>query len=463
MKGQISRAFKKENISRFYMGPIYPAVIAAIVTLGSITGTEIFLNFIHTALLVGALSVCNSIRPLIISLCTYVYQISLENSPFYPNYSDYYVTSWRLPALIVVALLIASALVFFVVKNKIYKKISFKKTPFLISLLCLSAAFMLNGAFSPSWNMKNLILGASQTLIYLVLFVVIYHGFSDEEGTEDLAKYFAYISMLIALIISAELIHLYLSSDSVIVDGAINKVGVALGWGIWNLVGVSASVLIPMIFYGMAKNRYPWLYFSVAALTWIASVMTMSRNALVFSTLTFVACVLIFCFVGENKRIFRIITAIGALAALILAVALWDKIQALFADFFDRGLSDNGRFNLWGEAFDNFLASPVFGAGFYGFDVETAVFGPLPKMAHNTVLQLLSATGIVGFSAYVYYRIQTVIPFVKKPTLAKTMLGISILVLLAESLLDNFIFNFYPMFYATVALAIANRVANEKA
>jgi O-antigen ligase len=100
------------------------------------------------------------------------------------------------------------------------------------------------------------------------------------------------------------------------------------------------------------------------------------------------------------------------------------------------------------------LDSPLFGGGFYGFDVETDVFGPLAKQAHNTVLQLLSAIGVVGFLAYFYYRYKTALYIFKKRSLSKTLMAISIGVFLFSSLLDNFVFNVYPVFYYTVALVI---------
>ncbi len=454
MKDRILKTLNKEKISAFYKGPVYPALIAVIVALGSITGTEVFLSLINCALVIVALAFCDTLRPIIINLCTFVYQISVEKSPFYPSYSNYYTSGWRLPVLIVVAVIIVLFFVYFIVKNSLYKDISVRKTPFLLPLLILSAALLLNGLFSEIWTYKNLIYAVAQIISFLVVFLLLYQGLK-RESAEELGSYFAYISMLMALIISAEVFHLYLTSDSIFVDGSINKVGVALGWGIWNLVGVSAVVLIPMNFYGMTKNKYPWLYFSTATLIWLVSILSMSRNALIFGTLTYAACVLIFSFVGEKKKIFRIIIFLGIAFAAIFAVAFFDKIYSLFKDFFDRGLSDNGRFALWRAAFENFLEAPIFGKGFYGFNTAVDTFGALPESAHNTVLQLLSAGGAVALLAYGFYRYKTVLPFIKKPSLLKTMLGISILALLFGSLLDNFIFDIYPTFYATAALVIA--------
>ena len=464
MIAAIKKHITPDSIEAFYMSDKYPILICLLTAVGSISGIEFYLGILHTLLIFGALLFSKSIRPVVISLLTYVMQLSVFHSPFYPNYSDYYYTGWRLPTFIGIVALTASGFVIFVIKNKLYKKLSIKKTPLLLPLLCLSAAFLLNGAFSGSWQISDAVFGFANVAVYLFVFLIIYYGFSDEESSDELSKYFAYVSMLIALVISAELIAHFITADNIFIDGSINKVAVALGWGIWNLVGVSLSVLIPVIFYGMHVNKYPWLYFAVATLAYIMAVLTMSRNALVFATLAYVACVIISSFVGKNKRVFRIIAAIGSACTVILAIVLWDKIYAVLGDYFSRGFSDNGRFALWRAALDNFLEAPVFGKGFYGLTVDDSMltsFGPLAKQAHNTVFQLLSATGAFGLISYAYYRYESIKPLFKRPTLKKCMPAMSIAVLLLGSLLDNFIFNIYPMFHYTVALVIIHKASSE--
>ncbi len=460
MTERIKKYITPASLRSFYMGNVYPIFISALVLLGSITGLEMYLGVIHVAFIFGAFILCDSIKPILISLLTFVMQLSVGHSPFYPNYSDYYYTGWRLVVFIGIVAVVLSGFVIFTVKNKIYKRVSLRNSPLLLPLAALAFAFLMNGAFSGKWTFGSLVFGFANLVVWCILFLLFYHGFSEDESAGSLASYFAYISVFISAVISAELIVHFITADNIFVNGSINKVAVALGWGIWNLVGVSLSVLIPVLFYGMHKNKYPWLYFASATLTYIMAVLTMSRNALVFASLAYIACVIVSCFAGKQKRTFRIITAVGIAATLILSVVLFDKIYALLGDYFERGLSDNGRFVLWRAAFENFKDAPIFGSGFYGFDVETDVFGPLAKQAHNTVLQLLSATGIIGIAAYIYYRAITVKEIIKKPSLLKTMMAISMAVLVLGSLLDNFVFNIYPMFYYNMALIIickANR------
>ena len=166
------------------------------------------------------------------------------------------------------------------------------------------------------------------------------------------------------------------------------------------------------------------------------------------------------CFLGARKKLFRITSVSLVGIGLAGAMLLWNKISSLLSDVLERGFSDNGRYELWWQGIKNFLSSPIFGKGFFGYgqtDVfEVAAF--IPTMAHSTTVQLLSAMGIVGFLAYAYYRVKSLTPFIKKPTLEKCALLAPVLVTLGMSLLDNFIFYLYTAFYSLIALAIAFRV-----
>lgn len=357
---------------------------------------------------------------------------------------------------------------YFFFKNRLYRNFNLKTDSLLLPVIILCAAFLLNGVFSGQWTPMGFLFSLAQTVVYGFIFMLFRYGFTEEEKNTDIMKYFSYISALMAGVIIIQLAVLFVTSDNIFVDGAINKEGVVLGWGIWNLIGACLAMLIPMHFYGAMTSKHSWAYFLVATLTWLAAVLTMSRNALIFATLAYAVCVIIACFKGNYKKVYRIILAIGVLGAAALVVVFWSKIQALLGDYFARGFDSNGRYELWGIAWKNFLDYPVFGIGFYGFEsvhqLESGSFahmGPMPTMAHNTLFELLSATGIVGTLAYGYYRVKSIVPVFKKPSLMKTMLAISIATTLLGSLLDNFAFNIYPMYFSMATLALLHRPTPE--
>lgn len=458
-------------IRAVYMSDAYPLFICALAAIGSITGLAFYFAIFHTVLIFIGLLLCDSIRPTVVSLLTFVLQLSAKHAPCFPIYSEYYYTGWRLPVFIWICLSVFAGAVVFIIKNKIYKKISFKDTPMLLSLILLGSAFMLNGAFSDKWIRGDLIFGFSNMVVYTLVFILIYHGFTKQEDSRELARYFSYVAMLIGFVIISELAALYLMNDSVIINGEINKDAIVLGWGIHNLVGVSLSVLIPIIFYGFHHNKCSWLYFTAATFVYLATFLTMSRNALLFASIAYAACVIISCFKGKNKKAMRVLTAAGIMAIGAVALLAWDKVSSIFDVLFERGFAALGRVELWQGAINSFLDNPVFGGGFYTFNVDSSVFpenfnpdvfGPLAIQAHNTFLQLLSATGIVGLVAYLYYRFKSLVPVFKRPTMMKTLMAMSIGALLLGSMLDNFLFNVYPTFLYTVELVIIHKASREE-
>ena len=109
-------------IRAFYMGRLYPIVVCTLVLLGSLTGLEMYFNFLVAGLFASSLFICTSTRPMIVSLCTYIFQLSTKNSPSLINNSDYLYTGWRIWALGVTVLSIVAAIIYFFFKNKLYKK-----------------------------------------------------------------------------------------------------------------------------------------------------------------------------------------------------------------------------------------------------------------------------------------------------------------------------------------------------
>ena len=97
----------KDALSAFYMGKTYPLIIALLTAIGSITNLELYFALVHVAFIVGAFLISKSIRPIFISLITFVMQISVDHAPAYPAHSKYYYTGWRLPVSILIVAAVA--------------------------------------------------------------------------------------------------------------------------------------------------------------------------------------------------------------------------------------------------------------------------------------------------------------------------------------------------------------------
>jgi O-antigen ligase len=188
---------------------------------------------------------------------------------------------------------------------------------------------------------------------------------------------------------------------------------------------------------------------------------------MLFGTLYFVFCFIFCAFFGDRKKqMGRIILVISVFVA-VFAVIFREQIISVVQLYLDRGMGNNGRYPLWERAFESFLESPVFGKGFYSLDLTTPnsfdklSFDLVPDFAHNTIFELLGATGIVGFVAYSIYRVSTLVIAFRKPTAERIMLVMTALYIAFASLLDNFVFQiFSPVFY-TVTMVMAVLIYEE--
>ena len=455
----ISEFLKKIVISPlngFFMGMWYPIFICVLVLIGHVYAAEMVTNTIIILSTVLSLLICPSIRPVVPVACNYLFQLSLENSPALPNYSDYCFSGWRLPLVVGLFVLVALAFVYFAIKHKIFSGIHLLRTPLLLPLLLLSSAFILEGVFSSEWNGSSLAYGAIQAFTFMFFFVFFLFGLRSEKSGE-MAEYIAYVSALTVFVLLGELINCFLTTEKIIINGEIQKWKILFGWGVSNSMGVAICMLIPACFVGVIRTRgvRSFAYFLVSLVAFAGAVLTMSRNAMLFGSLFLIVCVIFACFVGKYKCFYRVLFVIGAIASVWALVYYRDVIPGELESF----LYDNGRWALWKLGIDKFLSAPIFGTGFYSFEFPDdplyfvgASF--LPSFVHQTIIQLLASMGIFGLGAYLYYRASTVICAIRRPSATKLMLLLSALVMPVMSLIDTFIFNFWPVIHYSMVLAV---------
>ena len=466
-----SKAFRESlekhrpALSAFFEGRLYPFFVAAAVLIGHITALELLFGAALLLAAAAALALCDTAKPFIPTLLSFVYIVTLKHTPGVPSWSDYYTELYVLIPIGICFALLAAALVYFIIKN-VLPKFRASTAPMLLPISVLCAAFLLGGAFSPGWKIASLIFALGEVAVFFLLFYLFYYGLSKESCSE-LLDYITYTALLIAMVLVGEVAFLFATSDTLISEsGSIVKEQVLFGWGAWNPMGFALAVIIPLLIRGAAVCRYRLVYLAAAVIVWGCAVITMSRNALIFATLGLGASILIAAIFSPRgkRRLFVWVIAIGIAAAALCGIIFFDKIAEIFADVINRGFDDNGRYELWMNSWENFKSSPIFGKGFFDWgemDVfESASF--VPTMSHNTLFQLLSCMGAVGTLAYAYYRVSTLAPFVKKFSFDKAMILLPILITLGMSLLDNFIFYIYTAFLYTVLLAIAFKMKDSE-
>lgn len=455
---------------RFFDGPVYPAVVCVLALVGYVTNLEVYFNIAIMLMLATGILLTNSIRPLITPLLVLLFQVTPKHSPAVnTNHelgSNYYFRLENLiPTGVAFSIAIAAIVIFFVrlCKNV---KIKIAGLPFFVPSVILALAFALGGAFSREYIIDNLGFAAVEILGFFLIFYLFYVGFVGE-SPKGILKYFVYVNAFIAILLVLETVWVYYTGEVVnpmLEEQAQSLKGqVYYGWGLSTTAGQAMTITLPLLFYGAMKSRAWPFYITVAVLTLSSVIFTLSRGAILISVLAVIVSVLIGCFAGGNKKPFKMLLPAGLIVLVVLAVISFDTIETVFSTLFEIGISDSGRFNLWGQGFDAFLRAPIFGEGFWSFytTITYLRFDVFPPMLHNTLMEILGAMGLFGIVAYTVYRVATVRTFFRAPSLGKTMLGIAILTLLLQSLFDNFIFYVQPMFYYSVALAIAVKLTEQ--
>ncbi len=452
---------KKEALRAYYESKTYILFVAFLVLFGHTTisfggralmgGYQgIFALTLLVATVVLGAFVCNDARYLIMPVISVFYMITVEHTPNVPSFSSFLFEPFHLGWIIALTVIFLASVVYFVITNRNYTKPIPIKSPLFISLLIFCGAMLLNGVFSPYVSVSNLVFGASflgtMPLLYLLFACYV-------RMTEKTFDYFMTCLMALGLLLCAQLLLAYVTGPVRFENGSVVKESVVLGWGIWTAIGGIMVFLLPATFYFAHSHKHGWIYYGLGLLELFCIFLTQSRGALLFGGLVFGVSILVLCLSGENRKLNRILTFSILGIGMIGGMVLWSKLSSLLQNYLTYGFGDNGRFEKWRLGWQSFLSAPAFGVGFYSdFAYQDFEKGIYPYFYHNTLIQFLASTGIVGTLAYLYHRLQTLLLVIRRPNPKKTFLGICLLGLLSFSLLDVIFFNTYPMLIYTPIL-----------
>lgn len=153
---------------------------------------------------------------------------------------------------------------------------------------------------------------------------------------------------------------------------------------------------MPAAFYYAKKN---YIFSFVGVLFFAVMVFTNSISAMVCGALLLFLCLIYLAKNRPDKRVLTVvITALLIFSAVAVFVWLATQNGGLLAWFTEE---ENGRLQYAREAWENFLAAPLFGAGIGYPGDGTSTFMTIQWM-HNFFFQILGSMGIVGILAYGY-------------------------------------------------------------
>ncbi|MDE6557740.1 MAG: O-antigen ligase family protein [Clostridia bacterium] len=456
--------FLRRALSSYY----FPLVTAAVAILGYYTGVELltiwYLAICGTAILIC----CKDVSPII---CVFLFVnviISLQHCPLEPIDSQYLSQPAIAGQIIAAICLICVAIVYRFVLSLVKRQ--FRITPMFWGLLGFSLALTFGGIFYSHYSIMSLIFGFGLGAVFLCVYVFMCANLQlNDVAFKKIAFYFLIWFAVVAL----ELIVAYFITDGLIVNGKVERTKLMFGWGTYNNTGVFLTLTIPAWFY-FARKCDKWsVAFIIGGLFNLAMCfLSMARQGMLMGVIIFIACCVWLLVRDKGKK--RLINAcvMGGLLLVILIVgaAMHDKVGQFFSSLLAGLKTGNGRTRLWQQAMDNFLNHPLLGIGFYDpCALEVYPGGSLPQvgyfagdnlstsdpyMCHNTIFQILSASGLVGLVAYVVHRMHTVFSYIDNPTDERTFIALTVAGLLLLSLLGNHIFSVLPTLIYSALIAM---------
>lgn len=433
------KAFSAECCSPFLI-----AFWCVLTFLSSAFGLELF--YYTFACLVSAviLLFCKNLLPLVTIFSCFYFSPSMRNNPgrnsesvFFPEHGLYYI--------IFLILLLVALFVYRLTSDIRHGLIRPKKPKLSVGFLLLGIVFMAGGIGYDDYTGMTLLFGFLE-IASLCIFYFFFALCLDWESVPS--DYIFRLCAFLGLNVGMQTMFVY-AFDAILVDGAILRSGIYVGWGHYNNIGAAIAMLLPAPIYLSAQRKQGVLWYLFACYLLAMLFLTRSRTSIAVGCAIFVlaSVAMFFCAKGGtrvcNLGIFVVLLGIGMTMLFkedSFLRRMWDDLL----DFPEEGAS---RIEIYERGIALFREYPLFGTGFYSCDMGRWGSGQdslIPARWHSTYVQLLASCGAVGLCAYLFHRVETLIMFFKKPSKRKIFLAFSILALLAASLLDCHFFNLGP-------------------
>lgn len=341
------------------------------------------------------------------------------------------------------AVVIVAALLFHMIYYR--KKIRFGKMFLPQALVALALLLGGLGTISIEYYLGtlalNLLLGIGILLMYFLFY--LYRG--SKEG-QDTSKYFSKMLSWAGIIVSLQILtYIFRSNQSITF---LSSEFMDLGWGIDNNAATLLLITAPLTLYLATRkdSLRPSLYVLSSSIQYLAIILTFSRGGILFGFISFIiSTIFLFKNSARKKEVLVtgcIILLIGALVVVFKAPSIAELIRG----FTFQGTGDNGRFDLYKEAWDSFISHPIFGVGLgyqgSNYEIRSISF----YFFHSTLFQIIACTGLFGLLAYSYLyfrRYQIVLKNLSKTSFALFSL-IAMLGFEAYSMIDTGTFVPFP-------------------
>ncbi|WP_411338002.1 O-antigen ligase family protein [Ruminococcus gauvreauii] len=259
---------------------------------------------------------------------------------------------------------------------------------FVIVLICVSTIISTFLSDVVSWSMT-----ANSFLIFVLLYILLTVGKFNNEEIKSVLKFYAYITLFLALWILINLIfsrNLTNGRVSITFLGVLKDANYLSAYMTFGFFYFLVALLL-----GSKKKKYI-LY---SGLIFVAIFMTGSRGGLVAMLAGLSVVIIKFIFLkGVNGR--SIITSIGIVLCIFIAY-IGLKETTLFSRMSDvDGYTENIRLTIWGYAIEGFLRRPWIGSGIQSGTYFSQLH--VRWYTHSCFVDLITSVGIIGGALYIW-------------------------------------------------------------
>ncbi len=457
----LTKIFNKQNLKKiedFFNSYYYPAFLFVAVLLTHTLALDLLGLILTISCFIITTLICEDLRPAVPFILMFPYVVSTQNSPGYGT-SEYYSNPFVIYTIVALGVLLVLSIAIRVIVRKEYKSFfDFKNKKLLLGFLLLIPCYLLAGIFSGFLDFNSIFISIVMICLQPIIYIIFSSGIHSKE---DNILYLARVSAMALILMCLEIAFVYALKYEIgtPLDNAW-KGNIIVGSVVSNSAGEFIVILMPFLFYLAYKEKHGFIYYIIAALSVIAIYFTLSRASLLFGVPTFILGSILLCFKGNNKKLYRALSLAYLIILIALVIALYKLgyAEKLFKFFEDAGFSNRGRFKIWSYLLEQFKSFPIFGVGFSAY-MQSNPYVPqiYQGLAHNTLIQFVCSTGIVGTLLFGYHAFEAVKTLFTKITFRRLFLIASIALFLLISLLDQIYFfpNFTVIF--TLFLTFAEK------
>ena len=454
-------------LNRFYRSNFYILFIGLLTVLSEIFGWELPVYYLYVILGgVIPLFFCEDMISIIAPFSFGYFTVSLKHQNVNEGVGvtlftpEFIIHLWILIALIALCFITR-----FIFDYKKGKRIHASKN--MLGFLILALTFIPGGLFTEKYGIHSVLFGLGVVASFAIPYFSAYFLVDFEKEKKD---YFARVLVGAGFVLIAEVLFAYFSHFDAILDGTFSGEMVRTGWGVKNNVGAMMVFTLPAPIYLALKHKRPFFYLGLNLLFFLSTMICQSRNAALVAMIGEVI-LLVYFFIKTKYRLLSLVTILFFVLLFVACAFLFSNLVSKMFDSliwtlqnFSIEILASGRFDVYQCALDNFKTSPIFGTSFIeepvgiGAPPDYFLTDIIPARYHDTYLQLLSSTGIIGLIGYLYHRYVTLVPFFQHKTSEKWLYFFEILVMIGVSVFDCHFFNIGPGIIYGLALCHLDQV-----